>query len=51
MRDGKGKRNQVLASATNLVEIDLLRGGECLPIAGEYLGDYRILVCRGNQRL
>jgi Protein of unknown function (DUF4058) len=44
------KRNQILASATNLIEIDLLRGGKSLPIEGEVLGDYRILVCRGNQR-
>jgi hypothetical protein len=44
------KRNQILASATNLIEIDLLRGGKPLPIEGEILGDYRILVCRGNQR-
>jgi Protein of unknown function (DUF4058) len=44
------KRNQILASATNLIEIDLLRGGKPLPIEGEVVGDYRILVCRGNQR-
>jgi Protein of unknown function (DUF4058) len=44
------KRQQVLASATNLIEIDLLRGGKPLPIEGETLGDYRILVCRSDQR-
>jgi Protein of unknown function (DUF4058) len=44
------KRHQVLASATNLIEIDLLRGGKPLPIEGEAMGDYRILVCRGDQR-
>jgi len=52
------KRNQVLASATNLVEIDLLRGGKPFPIlrslaepiASQHLGDYRILICRGNDR-
>lgn len=57
-RSGEGrlayerKRNQVLASATHLVEIDLLRGGKLFPIEGrgEYWGDYRILICRGNQR-
>lgn len=55
-RSGEGrlayerKRNQVLASATHLVEIDLLRGGKPFPIQAEYLGDYRILVCRGDQR-
>lgn len=55
-RSGEGrlaynrKRNQVLASATHLVEIDLLRGGKPFPIVGQELGDYRILICRGNQR-
>ena len=55
-RSGEGrlayerKRNQVLASVTHLVEIDLLRGGKPFPIVGEYLGDYRVLVCRGDQR-
>jgi Protein of unknown function (DUF4058) len=44
------KRSQVLASATNLVEIDLLRGGKPFPIASQHLGDYRILICRGNER-
>jgi hypothetical protein len=44
------KRNQVLASVTHLIEIDLLRGGKPLPMMGEYLGDYRILVCRSKQR-
>jgi hypothetical protein len=44
------KRNQVLASLTHLIEIDLLRGGKPFPMTGEYLGDYRILVCRGHQR-
>jgi Protein of unknown function (DUF4058) len=55
-RSGEGrlayerKRNQVLASATHLVEIDLLRSGQLFPIVGKDLGDYRILICRGNQR-
>lgn len=44
------KRNQVLASATHLVEIDLLRGGKPFPISSQNLGDYRILICRGDQR-
>jgi Protein of unknown function (DUF4058) len=44
------KRNQILASATNLIEIDLLRGGKPLPIEAAALGDYRILVCRSHQR-
>ncbi|MBD3560582.1 DUF4058 family protein, partial [Planktothrix sp. FACHB-1355] len=44
------KRNQVLASATHLVEIDLLRGGKPFPISSKNLGDYRILICRGDRR-
>lgn len=44
------KRNQVLASATHLIEIDLLRGGKPFPIVGDYEADYRILICRGDQR-
>lgn len=44
------KRNQVLANATHLIKIDLLRGGHPFPILGESLGDYRILICRANQR-
>jgi hypothetical protein len=55
-RSGEGrlayerKRNQVLATATHLIEIDLLRGGSPFPIVGQDLGDYRILVCRSDQR-
>ena len=44
------KRNQILASSTHLVEIDLLRGGKPFPVSSKILGDYRILICRGNQR-
>ncbi len=44
------KRNRVLASPTHLVEIDLLRGGKPFPISSENLGDYRILICRGERR-
>jgi len=40
------KRNQVLASLTHLVEIDLLRGGQPLPILGATKSDYRIVVSR-----
>ncbi len=43
------KRNQVLSSMTNLVEIDLLRGGKPFPISSQE-GDYRILICRGDNR-
>lgn len=55
-RSGEGriaynrKRNQVLTSATHLVEIDLLRSGKPFPIESQNLGDYRILICRGDRR-
>lgn len=55
-RSGEGriayerKRNQVLATSTHLVEIDLLRGGKPFPILSNNLGDYRILICRGDRR-
>ena len=44
------KRQQVLGSRTNLIEIDLLRGGKPMPILGvKQRSDYRILVSRGSQ--
>jgi Protein of unknown function (DUF4058) len=56
-RVGKGreayeeKREKVLLSRTNLVEIDLLRRGNPMPIISTNPpSDYRILVCRGNHR-
>ena len=55
-RSGEGriayerKRNQILSSTTNLVEIDLLRGGRSFPMVSKNLKDYRILVCPGDQR-
>ena len=56
-RSGEGrrayekKRHRVLASLTNLVEIDLLRGGRPLPIEGiERQGCYSILVSRSDLR-
>ncbi|MEH2378386.1 MAG: DUF4058 family protein [Nostoc sp.] len=56
-RPGKGrqtyqeKREQVLASRSNLVEIDLLRKGEPMPMMGNDIqSHYRILVCRGDRR-
>jgi Protein of unknown function (DUF4058) len=56
-RQGKGrnmyeeKREQVLASRTNLVEIDLLRRGNSMPIfENDTHSSYRILVCRGDSR-
>ncbi len=44
------KRNQVLASLTHLVEIDLLRSGQPLPILGATQSDYRIVVSRSDRR-
>ncbi len=56
-RTGKGremyeeKREEILGSRTNLVEIDLLRSGKSMPIIGNNIeSHYRILVCRGNRR-
>lgn len=45
------KRQQVLGSATHLIEIDLLRGGEPMPILGQAVpSTYRILVSRSDRR-
>ncbi len=44
------KRLNVLGSMTNLVEIDLLRAGEPLPMSLSQQDDYRILVSRYHQR-
>lgn len=45
------KRQQVLNSQTHLVEIDLLRDGDPLPMAGEAeASPYRILISRANTR-
>ena len=45
------KRMEVLASRTHLVEIDLVRAGEPMPITGHgNASDYRILVSRGDCR-
>jgi hypothetical protein len=56
-RPGRGrriyedKRVDVLASRTHLVEIDLIRAGEPMPIMGNgRASDYRILVSRGDCR-
>ncbi len=44
------KRNKVLQQQTNLVEIDLLRGGKPMPLLGvKAKSDYRILVCQGEE--
>jgi hypothetical protein len=45
------KRGYIFRSWTNLVEIDLLRAGEPMPVVGVQMqSDYRILVSRGLQR-
>ena len=45
------KREEVLLSATHLVELDLLRGGERLPTLEPLPpGDYYVFVCRGQRR-
>jgi hypothetical protein len=55
-RSGEGKikydtkRQNVLNSNANLVEIDLLRTGEPKPIAGGVPSDYRVLVSRATRR-
>lgn len=47
----KRKREQVLTSLTNLIEIDLLRGGAPFDVSPQYADfHYRILVSRGWQR-
>ncbi|MGK7902327.1 MAG: DUF4058 family protein [Hormoscilla sp.] len=45
------KREQILGSSTNFVEIDLRRSGKPMPIVNKGIkSDYRILVSRGQQR-
>jgi hypothetical protein len=44
------KRKKVLSSRSHLVEIDLLRGGEPLPMHDAGKSDYRVLVSRVEQR-
>ena len=46
----ESKRQQVLESLTHLVEIDLLREGEPLPILSNTTSHYRILVSRSDTR-
>ncbi|MHC5595994.1 MAG: DUF4058 family protein [Nostoc sp.] len=46
----ENKRQKILASATNLVEIDLLRQGESMPVLGAIATDYSILVSRSYNR-
>jgi hypothetical protein len=56
-RTGKGrkmyeeKREEILSSRTHLIEIDLLRRGQKMPVIGNDIdSNYRVLVCRGNRR-
>jgi hypothetical protein len=45
------KRTEYLAARINLIEIDLLRGGERLPMAGELPpGDYYVYVGRAHRK-
>ena len=44
------KRDEILRSKTNLVELDLLRGGKRLPVVGMPPGDYYAIVSRGHKR-
>jgi hypothetical protein len=44
------KRQKILASATHLVEIDLLRGGSPLPLGDPDRKLYSILVSRSGDR-
>ena len=44
------KRNHILAGLTHLVEIDLLRVGEPMPLIGAAATDYRMLVSRSDLR-
>jgi hypothetical protein len=46
----ESKRQKIFASATNLVEIDLLRLGEAMPILEVIDKGYRILVSRSYKR-
>jgi hypothetical protein len=49
--DYERKRGYVFRSWTNLVEIDLLRAGEPMPVIGPPVqSNYRILISRGSQR-
>lgn len=55
-RSGEGrhaylqKRQQTLGTATHWLEIDLLRGGEPMPMLGGTRSDYRILISRSPER-
>jgi len=44
------KRRRLLRSTAHLVEIDLLRGGPRMPVAGVPASDYQVMVSRQPQR-
>jgi hypothetical protein len=44
------KREEILRSGTNLVALDLLRGGKRLSLVGSPVGDYFAIVSRGIRR-
>lgn len=44
------KRQQILSSATHLIEVDLLRAGEPMPMRTVANSSYRILISRSIQR-
>jgi hypothetical protein len=44
------KRQKILRSLTNLVEIDLLRAGQPMPMKVPHQADYRLLVSRSEHR-
>ena len=43
-------REEILRSRTNLVELDLLRGGKRLPVIAPPAGDYFAIIRRGHHR-
>jgi hypothetical protein len=43
------KRSRILASETHLVEIDLLRAGETMPLEKKVRSDYRILIAHEDR--
>jgi hypothetical protein len=45
-----GKRNVILAGNTHLVEIDLLRGGDRMPVEDLPASDYLVMVSRSYER-
>ncbi len=44
------KRRDIFRSRTNLVEVDLLRAGEPMPVSKQIRSDYRIVIMRGSRR-